>query len=130
MALRGLQQFNTFDFEGFIKGKTLLYVSSSPWVKESETLGAKVKVLVARDDTPYSKADITNLGENLEIKVKNKSPEHFSKKFEPMKSEVSVSQIVRAVIWGDFRNNLAIESGDIIAKGSNQNANTHNTSTQ
>lgn len=119
--LKGLNKFNRFDVELFSKDKVLLYLKAEPWEESTESggsvrcLGSKVSVLIAQDGTDYGRSNITNFGESLTVKVRDLDPEAFGK-LSPMKSQLAIKNVERAVIYGDFRNQLSLIAGVEIVK--------------
>ena len=119
--LKGLNRFNRFDSESFFNKKALLYLKAEPWEERTESgdsvrsLGSKVSVLIARDDTDYGQSDVTNFGESLTIKVRDLDPEVFEELI-PMKSQLAITNVERATIYGEFRNQLSLIAGVEIVK--------------
>lgn len=107
MALQGLSLFYIFQFPAFLKGKRLFYVKSTFWKDGDAILGSKVVVQIFEDKTAYPKPNITNFGEQLTVKVRNTPPEAFSQ-LKPMMSEVVIKDVERAVVYGEYRNQLSI----------------------
>ena len=107
MALRALAQFLEFNLTSFLAGKRLFFVKTAPWIKDGETLGSKVIVQIFHDATDYGRADISNFGEQLTIKVRKMPPESFSP-FKPLQTEVVIKNVEKAQVYGDFHNNLSI----------------------
>lgn len=111
--LKGLNKFNQFDVESFLENKVLLYLKAESWEERTESgdsvrgLGSKVSVLIARDDTDYGRSNATNFGEILTVKVRDLDPEAFEK-LTPMKSQLVIKNVERAVVFGEFRNQLSI----------------------
>lgn len=72
-------------------------------------------MLIARDDTDYGRSDVTNFGESLTIKVRDLDPEVFEELI-PMKSQLAITNVERATIYGEFRNQLSLIAGVEIVK--------------
>ena len=113
MALKGLGAFQYFSLEEFVKGKRLVFVKAEPWKEEVsdvkyETVGSKVTVQIVEDKTEYSKDDVSNFGEIMVVKVRGTLPEAY--KLKPLVTEVIISDIEKAVIWGanKIKNQLSI----------------------
>lgn len=107
MSLKGLNQFQHFDLPAFVRDKTLAYLKSAPWKDGDVEVGSKVTVQVVEDRTRYTQPDLDNFGEQLTVKVRDVPPSAFSQ-LRPLGTEVIIKEVERAVIYGDFRNNLAI----------------------
>lgn len=59
------------------------------------------------DDTKYPKEDISNFGEQLIIKTRGVAPAAYAK-LRPLNTEVIISDIERASVYGDFKNQLSV----------------------
>ena len=101
MPLKGLPEFQYVDLEEFLRDKRLFFLKSVPW-KSKEVI-----VQILEDKTVYQKPETNNYGEQLTIKVRDVAPSAFSK-LKPLTTEVLVTDVERAVIYGDFRNQLSI----------------------
>lgn len=110
MPLQGLQEFQYFDLEEFLREKRLFFLKSIPWKsKEGQELGSRVILQILEDKTTYQKPETNNYGEQLTIKVRDVAPSAFSK-LKPLTTEVLVADVERASIYGDFRNQLSIKA--------------------
>ena len=107
MSLQSLSAFLEFQLPLFLTGKRLVFVKALPWKEEEKILGSKVVVQIVEDKTQYPKADISNFGEQLVIKVRNVAADAYGK-LRPFITEVYVKDVERAVVFGEFRNQLAI----------------------
>jgi hypothetical protein len=111
MALRGLNSFQYFSVEDFIEGKTLVFVKATPWGEgegNSKTLsGSKVLLQILQDNTRYKNPEINNFGEQFTVKVRDVAPSTFQN-FKPLQTLVTIMDVERATIWGDFRNEISI----------------------
>lgn len=110
MSLKFLNQFSSFDLDGFLKGKELRCTGCSEY-KDYDTdthLGTTVETVIVTDETPYKQKDgmqATNRYKELKIKV--------SKDI-----SVPINSIVRpingvATIYSKYRNELSIKATDI-----------------
>ncbi|MDE6259642.1 MAG: hypothetical protein K2M42_02075 [Oscillospiraceae bacterium] len=107
MALQGLTLFLIFQILEFLKGKRFLYVKSSAWKDGDTVLGSKVVLQIIEDRTAYPKPNISNFGEQLTIKVRNTLPEAFAQ-LKPLATEVIIKDIERAVVFGEYKNQLSV----------------------
>lgn len=107
MALKGLSSFQRFDLEAFLKDKRIIYVKAEPWIEDEKEVGSKVTVQIIEDNTVYPKAEITNFGEQLIIKVKSVAPSDYGK-LKSLATEVQVTDVEKAVLYGEYRNQLSI----------------------
>lgn len=111
MALKGLNAFQYFSLEDFLVGKCLVFVKAAPWQEgQGENVkleGAKVLLQIVEDKTKYQKEEITNFGELLTVKVRGVAPSAYNK-LNPLNTEVTITDIERAAVWGEYRNELSI----------------------
>lgn len=107
MALKGLNQFQKFDFGEFLKDKRLVYLKSAPWKDGDVEAGSKVVLQIAEDRTQYAKPGMDNFGEQLAVKVRGVAPSAFAQ-LRPLSTEVVIKDVERATVYGDFRNQLSI----------------------
>jgi hypothetical protein len=107
MGLKGLNQFQNFDMKAFLVGKRLAYLKASVWRDGDAELGSKVVTQIIEDSTRYTQPSVDNFGEQLTIKVRGVTPPSFGQ-LRPLSTEVVVTEIERAVIYGDYRNQLSI----------------------
>ena len=107
MALQGLSSFQKFDLESFLADKRLVYQKADPWVVDGQEAGSKVTLLIMEDNTVYSKPDINNSMEQLTVKVKSVAPSTYGK-LKPLATEVQITDIEKAVLYGEYRNQLSI----------------------
>jgi len=112
MALKALTKFQTFDMASFLKGKRLAYLKAESWSERDDEgaitnlLGSKVTVQIIEDATDYGR-EVSNFGEQLVIKVRGTAPESYAK-LKPLGTEVAIEDVEKAIIWGDFRNQLSV----------------------
>lgn len=109
--MKGLNQFNTFDWNRFADGKTFVVTGVSDWLDfdTKEHLGTKVDCVIAVDKTSYTFKDgqeFTNRFEKISFKV-NKNMNI------PIESRV-IPKGVKASIYGEYRNMLSVKCDDII----------------
>lgn len=107
MSLQALTSFLEFQLLPFLTGKRLVFIKSVLWKDEDEILGSKVVLQIVEDRTQYPKPDISNFGEQLIIKVRDVSPDAYAK-IKPFTTEVYVKDVEKAVVYGDYRNQLSI----------------------
>ena len=116
MPLRGLSYFERFDLDEFLRDKRLFYLKSTPWVEQGQEVGSKVTVQILQDDTVYQRPETNNFGEQLTIKVRNLAPSTYEK-LKPLATEIMVTDVERAFLFGDFRNQLSIIASVSVKKG-------------
>lgn len=102
--MKGLKHFLHFDLDMFLIGKKLVYLRAAPWLEQGNDLGCKVTLLIVEDKTVEN---VDNIGEQLVIKVRNCSPTAFSK-WRSFYTEVIVTDVERAIVYGDYQNQLSI----------------------
>lgn len=107
MSLQALSAFLEFQLLSFLTGKRLVFVKALLWKEDEKILGSKVVVQIVEDKTQYPKPDITNFGEQFVVKVRNVSPDAYGK-LRPFTTEVYVKDVEKAVVYGEFRNQLSI----------------------
>jgi hypothetical protein len=111
MSLKGLNAFNKLDLDAFLNGKRLVFVKAVPWNEgegDKQTIaGSKAILQIVEDKTPYFKDDISNFGEQITVKVQGTSPTAYSK-LRPLATEVVITDIQKATIFGDFKNQISV----------------------
>ena len=107
MPLKGLSKFERFALLEFLSEKRLFFVKAVPWTTDKTNAGCKIVVQIFEDRTNYGREDISNFGEQLTIKVRNAVPDTFGS-LKPFQTEVIIKDIERAMVFGDFRNQLSI----------------------
>ena len=120
MSLKGLTAFQYFSLEDFLKGKSLCFVKVVPWQEgqgeNAKLEGSKVALQIVEDKTKYAKDETSNFGELLTVKVRGVAPAVYNK-LEPLNTEVIITDVERATVWGDFRNELSIIAAVNVAEG-------------
>lgn len=111
MALKNLNHFTAFNAPLFLSRKELRFVSASRWVERSDNdveteRGVKVTLLIFTDDTSYPN-DKTNIGQQLMVKVPFAILDDFDS-FLPMQTICEISDVEKAVVYGEFRNQLSL----------------------
>ena len=101
MGLKGLAQFQEFNWQKFLEGKRLTFLKSTDWKDGEATLGSKVTLQVVEDKTQYAKAGVDNFGEQIAVKVRGVAPSAFAQ-LRPLGTEVVIT------VYGDVRNQLSI----------------------
>lgn len=107
MGLKGLSQFQQFNWQEFLADKRLTYLKTADWKDGDTTLGSKVTMQIIEDRTLYSKPGIDNFGEQLTVKVRGVAPSAFAQ-MRPFSTELIVKDVERASIYGEYRNQLSI----------------------
>lgn len=118
MPLKNLSHFTTFSASQFLSRKELRFISATRWVEKIDTgseveKGVRVSLLIYKDNSEYPN-DRTNLGEQITVKVPFASLEDFSV-FQPMVTICEVTNIEKAVIYGEYRNQLSLTASVIEA---------------
>ncbi|HEL2007977.1 TPA: hypothetical protein ACT2IF_000424 [Streptococcus suis] len=111
MALKNLNHFTAFNAPLFLSRKELRFVSSVRWVEKTDSgteveKGTKVGLLIFEDKSDYPNPK-TNVGEQLVVKVPHVSPDHYEN-FQPMQTICDVVDVQKAVVYGEYRNQLSI----------------------
>lgn len=109
--MKGLNQFNTFDWNRFADGKLFVVTGVSEWsdFNTKAHLGTKVDCVIAVDKTVYAFKDgqqFTNRFEKISFKV-NKDMNI------PIDSRV-MPKGATASIYGEYRNKLSVKCDDIV----------------
>lgn len=107
MGLKGLNQFQQFNTTAFLKDKRLMFLKALPWKDGDVEAGSKVTVQVVEDKTAYAKPGTDNFGEQLTVKVRGVVPSAFAQ-LRPLSTEVMVKDVERAIVFGEYRNQLSI----------------------
>ena len=110
MALKKLNQFLRFDYEGFSKDKVLQVTGISEWTdfNTKAHMGIKLETTIVKDNTLYKQKDgenVTNRYEKLTIKLRKDVNI-------PMNAFV-VPVNAAATVYGDYRNQLSITADDV-----------------
>lgn len=118
MALKNLSHFTAFNSSQFLLRKELRFLTATRWVEKTDTgseveKGVRVSLLIYKDKSEYPN-DKTNLGEQITVKVPFASLEDFSV-FQPMVTICEVTNIEKAVIYGEYRNQLSLTASVIEA---------------
>lgn len=107
-----LNQFNSFDCNGFLKDKTTIVTACKPWTDyedKSKVLGTRVEVVIYQDNTQYKQKpgeNVTNLFEKFTYKVKR-----LNLQLPPKTVVTPVNPVGQ--IYGDFRNSLSVTCDDL-----------------
>lgn len=118
MALKNLSHFTAFNAPQFLSRKELRFISATRWVEKTDMgseveKGVKVSLLIYKDNSDYPN-EKTNLGEQIMVKVPFASIEDYSA-FQPMMTPCEVTDIEKAVIYGEYRNQLSLTASVIEA---------------
>ncbi|MCY7024655.1 MULTISPECIES: hypothetical protein [Streptococcus] len=118
MSLKNLSHFTAFNAPQFFSRKELRFISATRWIEKTDTgseleKGVKVSLLIYKDSSEYPN-DKTNLGEQLLVKVPFASIDDYSS-FKPMLTTCEVTNIEKAVIYGEYRNQLSLTASVIEA---------------
>lgn len=116
--MKKLTQFQTFDFDGFVRDKSLIVRDIRPWYKyengeiTNEQLGIRIDLLVMRDDTEYRDEEDKNInfGETFTVKVENQFETQLK-----FKDEVIIKDAT-AVVYGQYQNQLSVTAKNVITK--------------
>lgn len=116
--MKKLTQFQNFDFDRFIDGKTLVVKDVKEWYEYQDgqitntQLGTRVELLIIRDDTEYANPEDSNsnFGETFSVKVENKFD--LPLKFQ---DEVHIQGAV-ASVYGQYQNQLSVTAKNVLAK--------------
>lgn len=105
MTLVNLRSFISFDFDGFQKDKSLVFLSAK---NKMENKGVKVVLLIMSDNTHYQN-DKNNLGEQIAVTILNKTESDFSD-FLPLKTFCKVINVTKSTVYGEFQNQLSLHA--------------------
>lgn len=111
MSLKNLSHFTAFNAPEFLKRKELRFISTTRWIEKGDSgseieKGVKVGLLIFVDDSDYLN-EKDNLGEQLVVKVPFASLDDFAD-FQPMITICEITDIEKATIYGEYRNQLSI----------------------
>ena len=111
MALKNLSHFTAFNAQLFLSHKELRFISATRWIERSETgseieKGVKIGVLIFSDESEYPNEN-KNIGEKLTIQVPFASLKDYDS-FQPMLTAVEIVGIEKAVVYGEYRNQLSL----------------------
>lgn len=118
MSLKNLSYFTAFNAPQFLSRKELRFISATRWIEKTDTgseveKGVKVSLLIYKDNSDYPN-EKTNLGEQIMVKVPFASIEDYSA-FQPMITPCEITKIEKAVVYGEFRNQLSLTASVIEA---------------
>lgn len=105
-----------FNASQFLAHKELRFITATQWVEKSDSgselsKGVKVTLLIYQDNSEYPN-EKTNLGEQIIVKVPFASIEAYSA-FQPMVTLCKVTEIEKAVVYGEYRNQLSLTASVI-----------------
>lgn len=105
--MKGLTQFQMFDWDAFAKGKVFVVTGISEYAdyESKQHLGTKVDCVISSDKTPYEFKDGTNRYEKLSFKV-GKDVNI------PLEARV-MPKGVTARVYGNYSNQLSVKCDDI-----------------
>ena len=109
--MKYLNQFRSFDWEAFSRGKTFLSVGTRPWkdFDSGKNLGTIVDTVIYSDKTEYVRREgevgTSNRWEKLAFKVPGTLEV-------PPDSQV-VPEGVTATVWGEYQNNLSVKANGV-----------------
>lgn len=106
--MKKLSRFTFFDFEAFIKDKTLRTNAQQVWkdFNLGIELGTKIECVIIEDNTDYGESEeVNNRFEKFWVKVPKKITV-------PMNVEVRLKN-VEATIYGEYKNMLSCTASDI-----------------
>ena len=109
--MKGLNQFQKFDYEAFLEGKTFLVVRCTPWLdfNTKVRLGTKVECVISEDKTHYLPSAEGDKIDNRYEKISFKIRKDISI---PEDSRV-IPTIIKASVYGEYRNMVSFEVSDI-----------------
>lgn len=111
MSLKNLSHFTAFNAPQFLSQKELRFISAVRWVERGDTgseieKGVKISLLIFQDNSEYPN-DKNNLGEQLLVKVPFATIEDYAV-FQPMITICEVTNIEKATVYGEYRNQLSL----------------------
>lgn len=111
MSLKKLSSFTVFDSTRFFKNKNLMYAKAELWQEGEDrdhlkTIGTKITGVIFHDGTDYRGETGVNEGESIVFKI-TQPLSNFSS-WKPFNTVFKVDQVIKAVVYGDYRNQLSI----------------------
>lgn len=119
MSLKQLSRFNVFDSTRFFNGKEFMYSKAELWQQGEDrdhlqTIGTKITGVILRDRVDYGKGETgVNQGESIVFKVAKPLADFSS--WKPFNTVFKVEQVTKAVVYGDYRNNLSVTVPVLVA---------------
>lgn len=110
--MKGLKQFLQFDLEEFLKDKEIAFLDAKPFYNyldgkpTTEQAGMKLECVITKDDTVYNNQEITNEYEKITIKIPGANKVGIKRG-----SKLKIKGTAK--VWGDFSQNLSIESTNV-----------------
>ncbi|RGS18419.1 hypothetical protein [Streptococcus salivarius] len=111
MTLKNLSHFTAFNAPQFLSRKELRFISVNRWVEKNDSgseieRGVKVALLIFQDNSEYPN-EKNNVGEQIMVKVPFSSIEDYAG-FQPMVTPCEITNIEKAVVYGEYRNQLSL----------------------
>lgn len=111
MTLKNLSHFTAFNTPQFLSRKELRFISVNRWVEKNDSgseieRGVKVALLIFQDNSEYPN-EKNNVGEQIMVKVPFSSIEDYAG-FQPMVTPCEITNIEKAVVYGEYRNQLSL----------------------
>ena len=111
MTLKTLSHFTAFNAPQFLSRKELRFISVNRWVEKNDSgseieRGVKVALLIFQDNSEYPN-EKNNVGEQIMVKVPFSSIEDYAG-FQPMVTPCEITNIEKAVVYGEYRNQLSL----------------------
>lgn len=110
--MKGLKQFVQFDLESFLEDKEITFLDAKPFYlyengkATDQVAGIKLECVITRDDTIYNNKEITNEYEKITIKIPGANKVGIKRG-----SKLKIKGTAK--VWGDFSQNLSIESTNV-----------------
>ncbi|WP_426787212.1 hypothetical protein [Staphylococcus capitis] len=114
--MKKLSSFLNFDTEAFLKDKKLVFKGVKEWREytgdetQGKLLGTKVDLLIMEDGTHYENSEEQELNVGETLTVKTTIPEEQFKDMKKMRTELVITNVKKANVYGNFNNNLSIEA--------------------
>lgn len=109
--MKKLILFLVFLWERFAEGKEFTVISCSPWKgQDGAILGTRVETVITKDETDYGDPNVTNRFEKVTFKVPKPG-------FTVPVNSVVVPVNPTAKVWGEYRNQLAVQADDVRVVG-------------
>lgn len=115
--LTALNDFESFDFGGFLANKSFEACSEAQVLTDFDTgevLGTKLTIEITGDATPYRRKDVSNVGARFDLKILGKDVSEYS--WVGYRVPVELVDVVDATRWavrqGGARNQLTV-TGDV-----------------
>lgn len=121
--MKSLSQFEKFDYNAFLKGKLLFFVSEKEYQKYEDgnpvgREGLRLELIIMKDETEYKDGRTQdNVYEKIYVKVPTSKLSLGIEINQPVK----IINVLKASVYGKYRNELSLTAENIVPIEKGQN---------